>query len=119
MILVRITDKAKWEQAKTLGVFNGELEVDGFVHLVKPDQVQKVANVAFIGRNDLMLLVLHKARIHSSIQEEDIYGSGELFPCLYGALNLEAVMMVLDFPVSEDGLFKLPRRLTMLMQKFL
>jgi uncharacterized protein (DUF952 family) len=119
VILVRITDKLSWEQAKTLGVFHGEFEDDGFVHLLKPDQVQKVANLAFTGHNDLMLLVLHRARIHSSIQDEDIYGVGELFPCLYGALNLEAVMMVLDFPVSADGLFQLPHRLTMLMQKFL
>jgi uncharacterized protein (DUF952 family) len=119
VILVRITDKASWEQAKTLNVFHGEFEDDGFVHLVNPEQVLKIANVSFAGRDDLMLLVLHRARIRSSIHEADLYETGELFPHLYGTLNLEAVMMVLDFPPSEDGTFKLPRRLTMLMQKFL
>jgi uncharacterized protein (DUF952 family) len=119
VILVRITDKTSWEQAKTLGVFNGELEVDGYVHLSKPFQVLAVANDLYAGQNELLLLVLHRARIRSRVEEEDLYNSGELFPHLYGPLNLEAVMMVLDFPVSEDGSFKLPRRLTMLMQKFL
>ena len=119
MILVRITDKASWEQAKTLGVFHGELEDDGFVHLLKPEQVLKVANISFAGRDDLMLLVLHRARIRSSIFDADLYNTGELFPHIFGALNLEAVMMVLDFPPSEGGTFKMPMRLTMLMQKFL
>lgn len=119
MILVRITDNASWEQAKTLGVFHGELEDDGFVHLLKPEQVLKVANISFAGRDDLLLLVLHRARVRSSIFEADLYKTGELFPHVLGTLNLEAVMMVLDFPPSEDGTFKMPMRLTMLMQKFL
>ncbi len=114
-----MTDKASWEQAKTLGVFLGELEDDGFVQLLKPDQLLKIANISFAGRDDLLLLVLHRARVRSSIFEADLYKTGELFPHLLGALNLEAVMMVLDFPISEDGTFKMPVRLTMLMQKFL
>jgi uncharacterized protein (DUF952 family) len=119
VILVRITNKASWEHAKTLNVFHGEFEDEGFVHLVKPEQVLKIANVSFAGRSDLLLLVLHRAKIYSSIHEADLYDTGELFPHLCGVLNLEAVMMVLDFPPAEDGSFKLPRRLTMLMQKFL
>ncbi len=119
MILVRITDKASWEQAKILNVFHGELEDEGFVHFLKPDQVLKVANASFAGRDDLLLLVLHRARVRSSIFEADLYKTGELFPHVLAALNLEAVMMVLDFPPSEDGTFKMPMRLTMLMQKFL
>jgi uncharacterized protein (DUF952 family) len=119
VILVRITDKASWEQAKTLGVFQGELEDEGFVHLLKPDQVLKIANASFAGRTDLLLLVLHRARVRSSIFEADLFKTSELFPHILDALNLEAVMMVLDFPPSEDGTFKMPTRLTMLMQKFL
>ncbi len=114
-----MTDKASWERAKTLGVFHGELEDQGFVHLLEPDQVLKIANASFAGREDLLLLVLHRARVRSSIFEADLYKTGELFPHILGTLNLEAVMMVLDFPPSDDGTFKMPMRLTMLMQKFL
>lgn len=39
---------------------------------------------------------------------EDCYETGTKFPHIYGPLNLEAVLGVVDFPANADGSFSLP-----------
>ena len=44
--------------------------------------------------------------------EPGSHGEDELFPHLYGPLNLEAVRAVHDFPCEPDGSFILPSAIT-------
>jgi uncharacterized protein (DUF952 family) len=39
---------------------------------------------------------------------EDCYDSGQAFPHIYGPLNVDAVVNVVDFPPGKDGFFSLP-----------
>ena len=38
-------------------------------------------------------------------------GAGELFPHLYGELNVDAVVRVVELPCEVDGSFRLPEGL--------
>jgi uncharacterized protein (DUF952 family) len=110
-ILVRITECSSWEQAQSLGMFFGELETDGFIHLSNPNQVVRVANAVYANEPNLVLLVIDRARVLGEIRDEDLNDLGEEFPHLYAALNLDAVTEILEFPVRPDGTFALPMTL--------
>lgn len=45
-----------------------------------------------------------KAEIHYEASEV-----GELFPHVYGELNIDTVFQVIDFEAGEDDLFQLPQ----------
>ena len=109
--LVRITERSSWEKTQSLGMFLGELETDGFVHLSYPYQVVRVANAMYANEPNLVLLVIDPARLIGELRLEDLYGMNENFPHLYSALNLDAVIEVFGFPVNDDGTFTLPAEL--------
>jgi uncharacterized protein (DUF952 family) len=107
-VLVRIATRTEWERTQSIGMFLGELEMDGFIHLSNPNQVARVANAMYANQPNLMLLVIDRARVLGEIRDEDLNGLGEAFPHLYAALNLDAVTEILGFPVQPDGTFVLP-----------
>jgi uncharacterized protein (DUF952 family) len=109
--LVRITERSAWDCAQSFGMFLGELETDGFIHLSFPHQVTRVADAMYANEPNLVLLVIEPARLLGQLRMEDLYGMDEDFPHLYSALNLDAVTEVLEFPVHSDGTFSLPAEL--------
>ena len=109
--LVRITERSAWEHAQSFGMFLGELETDGFIHLSYPYQVTRVADAMYANQPNLVLLVIDRTRLLGEVRVEDLYGMNEDFPHLYSALNLDAVTEVLEFPVNPNGTFSLPAEL--------
>ena len=82
---------------------------DGFVHLSNRDQILRPANLLYCGRMDLKLLVIEVSRLSAElVYEPGSHGEDELFPHLYGPLNLDAVIDVVDFPCGPDGTFAMP-----------
>jgi len=78
-------------------------------------QVIPVANAFYRGQNDLMLLVIDETRIVPEVRWEAPAGPpadgvtlSDLFPHVYGALNLDAVLQVVDFTPDVAGTFSLP-----------
>jgi uncharacterized protein (DUF952 family) len=68
-----------------------------------------VANALFRARKGLVLLCINTAKVQSEIRYE---GTGtELYPHIYGSLNIDAVIKVLDFEPHEDGIFTLPKEI--------
>ena len=57
------------------------------------------------GRSGLVLLGVAIARLQSELRYEA--ADGDEFPHLYGALNLDAVVQVIDFEPTPTG-FELP-----------
>lgn len=107
-IILHITKQEQWEAAKSTHLYRSDtLDSEGFIHCSTPPQVIKVANAFFSSQHGLVLLCIDSDKVHSEIRYEEAEG-GERFPHIYGTLNTDAVVQVLDFEPTEDGLFELP-----------
>jgi uncharacterized protein (DUF952 family) len=70
--------------------------------------VTRVANARFRGTDDLVLLCVAVDRLEAPLRyEPGDPGSDELFPHLYGPLDVGAVLRVLPFAEGPEG-FALP-----------
>lgn len=70
-----------------------------------------MADFRFQGRRDLVLLEIDQDRVGPEVLYEGAE-NGELFPHIYGPINLDAVVRLLPFQPRDDGGFDLPAGLT-------
>jgi uncharacterized protein (DUF952 family) len=106
-VLVHLCGARDWEDARATGEIRPESSV-GFVHLSALWQVHLPANRLFRGRSDVVLLHIDAARLTSVLRwEPGVPTDPEsmLFPHLYGALPVTAVMDVQAYRPGPDGLF--------------
>jgi uncharacterized protein (DUF952 family) len=113
-----IVPREDWDIALSKGEYRpASVDTQGFVHCSTRAQVAPTANRYFHGEDGLVLLCIDTAMVTSPLRYEppDMPGHDpddhELFPHLYGALNLDAVKRVLPFPCHADGSFSLPQEL--------
>jgi len=107
-LIMHITRRDDWERAKSARLYRGDtLDSEGFIHCSTENQVLTVANTSFRGQRDLVLLCIDPERVAADIRFE---GSpdDEPFPHIYGPLNLDAIVNVLEFTPGKDGTFQLP-----------
>lgn len=108
--IYHICSREAWKDAKKLKIYRPEsVEKEGFIHCSKYEQVLRVANVFYLGQKDLVLLVIDPGNLNAKLLWEP--GSDkpdELFPHIYGSLNLDAINQVLDLDKNPDGKFYLP-----------
>ncbi|ETX01232.1 DUF952 domain-containing protein [Candidatus Entotheonella palauensis] len=110
--ILHIVPRSAWETAQSAGSYRGDtLDTEGFIHCSTVAQVLGPANIRFHGQQDLLLLRIDAGKVRSEIIYEDCYDSGDVFPHIYGLLNLDAVTEVIDFPPNQDGSFSLPSSL--------
>jgi uncharacterized protein (DUF952 family) len=111
--ILHATSAAAWAATQSQGAYTADsLASEGFIHCSRVSQILRVANTYFKGQHGMVLLVIDPARLKSEMRWEpgtDV--QSELFPHIYGPLNLEAVMEVLDFEPQADGGFVLPDKL--------
>ena len=86
-------------EVSTLG---RSLADEGFIHSSFRDQVQRVADLWYRGRADVVLLEIDAGRLVSPVRVESV-GGGESFPHIYGPLNRDAVIRACPVPLLEDG----------------
>lgn len=110
-VILHVTKREQWEQGKLAGVYSDDtLDSQGFIHCSTPRQVIKVANALFRAQKELVLLCIESDKVRAEIRYEGCEG-GERYPHIYGPLNIDAVIKVLDFEPGEDGMFELPREI--------
>jgi uncharacterized protein (DUF952 family) len=119
--IFHITSRSAWEAAQAQGSYRpASLESEGFIHLSQAHQVVQVANSFYPGRGGLVLLEADTALLLTDLRWEPPIGlrapegklSEDIFPHLYGPLDLDAVLAAHDFLPGPDGLFTLPAALT-------
>lgn len=107
-LILHITPRSHWQQAQQLGAYEADsLATEGFIHFSDLHQVTGAANRFYKGQSDLVLLCINPDSLQSELRYDEIE-TGEFFPHLYGLLNLDAVVQVIDFPPNEMGEFELP-----------
>jgi len=108
-VLVHLCSNDEWRSAQASGALRPEsLDVSGFVHLSTPEQVHLPANRLYAGRTDLVLLRIDAARLTSPVRWEPgapTDPDAMVFPHLYGALPVEAVINVTPYRPDGDGRF--------------
>ena len=94
--LVHICLRQDWEQGVQAGEYRtASLDGVGFIHLSRPEQIKGVAKRYYAGIQRLVLLWIDPHKLSAEIRWEQ--SDGQIFPHLYGPLNLEAVQSVGDF----------------------
>ncbi len=107
-LLYHITARSQWTQAQQAGTYQAaSLATEGFIHCSTISQVVRVANLFYQGQTDLVLLCIAPAKVQAPLRYDPIE-TGEAFPHIYGPLNLDSVVQVLDFDATSDGTFTLP-----------
>lgn len=109
-VVFHIIHESAWAVAQQTNAYLPDRFVEeGFIHLSKRSQILRPANLLYRGQADLRLLVIEVERLVAElVYEPGSHGEAELFPHLYGQLNIDAVIDVLDFPCEPDGSFMLP-----------
>ena len=116
-MIYHITTRQAWYEAQQRGEYRAEsLESEGFIHCSTQTQVLPVAEKYYQGQQDNLLLVIDPIRLTSELRWEPPSGGapppgvpeGELFPHIYGPINLDAVVKVLDLESNPDGSYQLP-----------
>ncbi len=109
-MIYHITHKADWERAVQVRLYMADtLASQGFIHCSTAEQVIKVANNFYLGQPHLVLLCIEESLVKAPVQYENLEGGAEQFPHIYGALNLDAVLKVVDLIPDEDGKFEMPK----------
>jgi uncharacterized protein (DUF952 family) len=109
-VIYHITSRTSWLDAQKSGAYTADsLAVQGFIHCSKPDQVLRVANTWYAGQRGLVLLEIDETRLWSKVRwEPGTDKPDELFPHIYGPLNVDAAIHVHDFEPGADGQFTFP-----------
>lgn len=108
-MIYHICTYSDWQKALKIGQYTPPgFQSDGFIHCSKLNQVLSVANRFFRGQADLLLLEINPDETGVSLWYENLEGGKELFPHLYGVLDLRAVKKAIPFPALPDGTFILP-----------
>lgn len=104
-MIVHICEWAAWEEAQRAREYRpASLGAEGFIHASEPGQVLGVANRFYAGKTDLLLLWIDPQRLRPELRYEQ--ADGDLFPHIYGSLNLDAVVAIYPFPPDADGIFR-------------
>lgn len=91
--LFHITTRDEWERAQPTGEYRSpSLATEGFIHLSREHQWEGAARRFFRGQTGLVLLSIAEDRLRSEVREEE--ADGDVFPHLYGPLNVDAVVEV-------------------------
>jgi uncharacterized protein (DUF952 family) len=110
-LIIHITTRSAWQSAQQAGEYTApSLATEGFIHCSTAGQVVAVAERFYAGQHGLVLLILDSKRIRSEVRyEPGADKPDELFPHVYGPINLDAVTRVVeDFAPDPSGKWILP-----------
>ncbi len=94
-LIFHVAQASDVELASQSGSYRCEsIEAEGFVHCCKPEQLQGVLERYYRGVKGLLLLHIDSGLLQSELVYENTVGGEELFPHVYGSINMDAVVQV-------------------------
>jgi uncharacterized protein (DUF952 family) len=102
--IYKICPETMWREAEKAGRFDGApiAHADGFIHFSTAGQAVETAARHFAGQDGLLLIAVDAADLGPALKYEVSRG-GALFPHLYAALSLTAVLWAKPLPLGADG----------------
>jgi uncharacterized protein (DUF952 family) len=103
-IIYKIERKSSWSKALEAGRFDGSPDDrrDGYIHFSTADQLRATTAKYFAGFEDLVLAAIDADSLGPLLKWEAARG-GALFPHLYAALPMTAVLWTKPLPLDSDG----------------
>jgi uncharacterized protein (DUF952 family) len=107
--IYKICPASAWREAERQGVYQGSADDlrDGFIHFSSASQVAETAKKYFFGQKGLFLVAVDADALGQALRWEPSRND-ELFPHLYGELDLGAVTDVMELRARSDGYHDLP-----------
>ena len=105
--IFHIAVAAEWVAA-TSAYRPDRFDEDGFIHCSTASQVMQVARTRFRGRRDVVLLRIDPDAVEREVRLENLEDGDELFPHIYGELDLSAVTGIEPLVLGPDGEFVTP-----------
>lgn len=119
--IYHITTQTAWDAATEADGYTAQsLANEGFIHCSTLVQVVPVADNFYLDLSDPVLLCIEVDRLTPEVRWESPYHPddgdikhdgdlpGDLFPHVYGAINIDAVVQVLPLPKTASGTYALP-----------
>lgn len=109
-IAYKILTTPQWDILRTEGLFTGApIDVqDGYIHLSTAKQVTETVNKHFAGQTGLWIAAVDLPMLGDAVRWEVSRG-GQLFPHIYAALPMQAVIAAHPLSREDDGAVTLPR----------
>jgi uncharacterized protein (DUF952 family) len=107
--IYKICPASAWREAERQGAYRGGADDlrDGFIHFSTAAQVAGTAKKHFSRQTGLFLIAVDADALGAALRWEVSRGD-QLFPHLYGELDLGAVAAVMDLRVRSDGYHDIP-----------
>ncbi len=107
--IYKIMAADEWAAAQAAGIYEGSAHDrrDGFIHFSTAAQAAETAAKHFAGQAGLVLLTVDAAALGAALKWESSRG-GALFPHLYGALPLTAVIAIDALALDPSGVHRFP-----------
>jgi uncharacterized protein (DUF952 family) len=107
--IYKICPASAWREAERQGVYRGSADDlrDGYIHFSIASQVAETARKHFFGQTGLFLIAADADALGEALRWEPSRND-ELFPHLYGELDLGAVTAILDLRARADGSHDVP-----------
>src|SRR5579859_3360681 len=108
-MIYKITPASAWREAERQGVYKGSADDlrDGFIHFSTAAQVAETARKHYFGQTGLFLIAVDVDALGDALRWERSRND-ELFPHLYGELDIGAVRRVLNMHARSDGTHDIP-----------
>ena len=104
-LIVHICSSDEWQAAQKAGVYrSASLDMEGFIHCSRPDQVVEVANRYYGNCTDLLLLWIDPSCLAVELRWEA--SDDNIYPHVYGPMNIESITRVSKLLPDENGIFQ-------------
>lgn len=95
--IYHITTQNQWQTAQQKGFYEAaSLAVEGFIHCSTEQQVAGVLERYYSGVNNLVKLVIDTSKLTHKLVYELAPSVNQQFPHIYGTINLDAVVEVIN-----------------------
>ena len=107
-VIYHLTTPEAWAAAQDAGEYEApSLADEGFIHCSADEaQTLRVAGRLYSGVDNLKVLDVDVIRLKAEVKREPSR-SGEIYPHVYGNINLDAVVRVRELTLDADGRHRL------------